>query len=475
MTDQLIEYDGLGLADLIRTGQVSSAELVEVVIGRIERLNPTLNFMTNKGYDLARSAAADPPRQGAFAGLPWLLKDLILGHAGVPLTSGSRFFRDHVPAQDSVMIHRLKSLGLIYIGSTNVPEFGINLQSGNALFGDTRNPWDTSRTPGGSSGGAACAVAARVMPFAHGGDGGGSIRVPSSYCGLVGLKPSRGRNTYFPDYADVWYGCGTDGCLSISVRDTAAYSDAMWGSTPGDPYEIQPLSRPLLEEVGADPGKLRIGLMTRSPGPISSEDAARTAEAAARLCESLGHHVEVTEIPIDYTRFTATFIRVINVLTAMGLDTAEALMNRKAGADDLQPVVWAIRDLAKNVSGVEHALDVEVLRQMGRDICMAVSKYDIVITPSTPVTAPEVGDPSQAWSDVDAYFERLVGFMAFSAPISISGLPAISLPIETASNGMPLGTQLIANRGREDLLIRLASQIEAAKPWKDRLPPVSAR
>ncbi|MBY8825345.1 amidase [Sphingomonas colocasiae] len=475
MTDQLSGYDGLGLADLIRSGQISAAELVEVVIERIERLNPTLNFMTYKGYDQARAMAADPPRDGAFAGLPWLLKDLILGHAGVPQTSGSRFFRDHVPAQDSLMIQRLKTLGLIYLGSTNVPEFGINLQSGNALFGDTRNPWDPSRTPGGSSGGAAAAVAARIMPLAHGGDGGGSIRVPSSYCGLVGLKPSRGRNSYYPDYADVWYGCGTDGCLSITVRDTAAYSDAMWGSTPGDPYEIPALARPLLQEVGADPGRLRIGVMTRSPGrAAASDDAVRTAEAAAGLCERLGHHVEPVEIPIDYDRFCTTFIRVINVLTAYGLDTAEGLLGRKAEADELQPVVWAIRGLAKNVSGIDHARDVETLRQIGRDICVAVSRYDVVITPSTPVTAPAIGDPSQAWDDVDAYFERLFGHMVFSAPISVSGLPAISLPIEAAANGMPLGTQFIANRGREDTLIRLAAQLEAERPWRDRLPAIVA-
>lgn len=474
MTDQLIEYDGLGLASLIRSGQISAAELVEVVIGRIERLNPTLNFMTYKGYDRARAMAAEAPREGAFAGVPWLLKDLILGHAGVPQTSGSRFFRDYVPAQDSLMIQRLKTLGLVYLGSTNVPEFGINLQSGNALFGDTRNPWDPTRTPGGSSGGAASAVAARVVPIAHGGDGGGSIRVPSSYCGLVGLKPSRGRNTYYPEAADVWYGCGTDGCLSISVRDTAAYSDAMWGSTAGDPYEIATLSRPLFEEVGADPGRLRIGVMTRSPGAPASADAVRTAEATARLCESLGHHVEAVEIPIDYDRFCSTFIRVIGVLTALGLDTAEDMLGRKAEADDLQPVVWAVRGLAGNVSGIDHARDVETLRQIGRDICVAVSRYDVVITPSTPVTAPAIGDPSQAWQDVDAYFARLFDHMVFSAPISISGLPAISLPIETAADGMPLGTQFIANRGREDQLIRLASQLETERPWKDRRPPLSA-
>ena len=475
MTDQLVDYDGLGLAELIRTRQISSAELVETVIGRIERLNPTLNFMTHKGYDLARSIAADPPTEGHFAGVPWLLKDLILGYQGVPLTSGSRFFRDYVPAQDSLMISRLKKQGLVYVGSTNVPEFGINLQSGNALFGDTRNPWDVSRTSGGSSGGSAAAVAARVVPFAHAGDGGGSTRVPASYCGLVGLKPSRGRNSYFPDYADVWYGAGTDACLSISVRDTAAYSDAMWGSTPGDPYEIPDLQRPLLQEVGADPGRLRLGLITRSPGPLeTSADAVRATEDAARLCESLGHHVELVEFPYDYTQFTTVFTRVVGVLTALGLDLAEQMMGRKAQPDELQPTIWAARALAADVSGIQHALDVETLRHIGRAICMTVSGYDAVITPTTPVSAPAIGDPGQGGDDIEAYFHTLSGQMAFAGPINVAGLPAISLPLGTATNGMPLGVQFIGNRAREDLLIRLASQLEKAKPWSNRKPSIAA-
>jgi amidase len=461
MTDQLIDYDGLGLAELIRTGQISAAELAETVIERIERLNPTLNFMTHKGYDLARALAAAPPTEGAFAGVPWLLKDLILSHAGVPQTSGSRFFKDYVPAQDSLMITRLKTLGLIYMGSTNVPEFGVNLETSNALFGATRNPWDVTRTPGGSSGGAAAAVAARVLP--------------AGYCGLVGLKPSRGRNSYFPDYADVWYGCGTDACVSISVRDTAAYSDAMWGSTPGDPYEIPGLSRPLIEEVGADPGRLRIGLVTRSPGNLAPEpDASRAAENAARLCESLGHSVEVTELPINYAEFSETFVRTVGVLTAMGLKGAEQLMGRAAGPDDVQPIVAAMRAMAADVSGIDHAEDVETLRRIGRDIAMQVARFDVVITPTTPLSAPAVGDPSQAWTDLAAYNEKLFDYMAFVGPISVSGLPAMSLPLHWGATGMPFGVQFIASRGREDLLIRLAAQLEVAQPWKMRKPPILA-
>ncbi|WP_374571291.1 amidase [Phenylobacterium sp.] len=474
MQGESLNCDAIGLAELVRKREVTPGELVELFVGRIEDLNPTLNFMMSKAYDHGRREVGRGGNS-ILAGVPLLMKDIALSCAGVPCKSGSVFLNDYVPDHDSLIVQRLKAAGLIIIGTTTTPELGLSLESTNDLVGSCRNPWDLSRTPGGSSGGSGAAVAARVLPLAHATDGGGSIRVPASYCGLVGLKTSRGRVSFAPDVIDLWYGGITEGCVSISVRDTAAYADIIWGGLPGEPYEYPSPARPLLEEVGVDPGRLRVGVAMDAIAAIGVDPQVRQAvEATARLLQDLGHDVEEVAVDLAGMEFRQVYLRIIAVLTEMGIAGAEALFGRVARRDELRSTTWGFRDLAKGIGGAAHAADIEAMRRIGRDLCIACHPYDIVLTPTVPGLPTAVGDPDQGSADFEAHVSRLFHLMSFTAPVNVSGLPSISLPAGWSAEGLPIGVQAIARRGEEAMLIRLASQLEAARPWASRLPPVHA-
>jgi len=289
-------YDGLGLAELIRKGEVSAREVCEAAILRIETLNPALNAVIQPMFDLGRRAVETGLPDGPFRGVPYLLKDLVAAYAGVPLTAGSRARRDFIPDRDSELVRRFKQAGLVILGKTNCPEFGLLAVTEPELHGPTRNPWDTGRTPGGSSGGSASAVAAGMTPLASGGDGGGSLRIPASHCGLFGLKPTRGRNPTGPLYGTLWQGAVVEHAITRSVRDSAALLDATCGADAGAPYVIPPPKRPYLEEVSREPGKLKIAFNTRSPiGTEVHPECVRAVEEAARLLEDLGHAVEAAQ------------------------------------------------------------------------------------------------------------------------------------------------------------------------------------
>lgn len=475
LDEELANYDGIGLASLVRKKAVSPDELLDVVISRIERLDPDLNFMAVKAYDHAKELIGNSLPDGPFKGVPWLLKDLVLHHSGIRCTSGSEFFEDFVADHNSVMVERLKSTGLVLTGTTNVPEFGYNIESANNLHGTSRNPWNTDHTPGGSSGGSASAVAARVVPIGHSGDGGGSTRIPASYTGLVGLKGSRGRFCYAPDYAQVWYGSGTDSCLSVSVRDTAAYCDALWGAVPGDPYEFPPLERPLLEELGRYVETLRIGMMLDSPSgfPVSPE-CRNAVEQTAKLCESMGHVVEEFDLKIDYENIAAAFSRMAAVITACTVAYGEQILGKKATQNDLMAVNWLQKSRGEKVSAVQHAGDLETIWQAGREIAVQCEPYDIVLSPVMPFSAPPVGSLDMSTvSDIDEFNKKLWRRVGFTLPYNLSGQPAISLPLFWDDAGMPIGIQFAAAHGQEPLLIRLASQFEQAVSWADKKPPIS--
>jgi amidase len=318
-------YDGLGLAELVRRKEVSPAELVEEAIRRIETVNPQINAVIHPMYDLARQQVQQGLPEGPFRGVPFLLKDLLVYYAGVPTRSGSRFFRDFVPDHDSEIVRRYRQAGVVVLGKTNTPELGLVPYTEPVLFGPSRNPWDLSRTTGGSSGGSGAAVAARLVPVAHGNDGGGSIRIPASCCGVFGLKPTRGRTPMGPDIGEAWRGMAINHVLTLSVRDSAAMLDATAGPDVGAPYIIPPPERPFLEEVGRDPGRLRIAFTTRPllPGTVHP-DCVRGVEETARLCQDLGHIVEEAAPQIDGHAFARDFLTMVCAETRADIEEGEA-------------------------------------------------------------------------------------------------------------------------------------------------------
>ena len=474
INDDFGHYDALGLADLVRNGETTPSELVETVIDRIERITPILNCVNIKTYEIARARAHEPPAQGLFSGVPYLQKDLVLFYAGVRTTNGCRLYENFVAKDDSVIIERAREAGLILVAKTNTPENGVGITTEPRLFGATRNPWNTERVAGGSSGGSAAAVAARIVPLAHGDDGGGSIRVPASNTGLVGLKPSRGRATYAPHYGDFWYGAAVEGCVSLTVRDTAAYLDVIRGDVPGDPYQPAPPQRPYLEEVLAHPGRLKVGVVTCSPMGNDVDPACVAAvEQTARCCEELGHDVSEMAFSFDAELMWESFWRMAAVAGARGRMAAEAFAKRPATPDDYNRVNWEQAEFGMTVSGVEHAADVETMRQVGRHIARDCQPYDIVLTPTLPVPPREIGFYDLELGR-DKFAELLAPDTAFCRPFNISGQPAMSLPMHWTDDGLPVGVQLVARDGDETTIFRLAGQIERARPWIDRKPPITA-
>lgn len=466
------EQDALGLAECVRRGDVTPGELVEECIRRIEALNPKLNAVNHKLYEHGRRIAAGELPDGPFRGVPFLLKDLMMEWRGVPVTNGCRYFKDYVASTDWEIAARMKRSGLIVVGKTSVPENGLCGSTEPALFGVTHNPWSEQAVAGGSSGGAAVAVASGMLPIADASDGGGSIRIPASINGVVGLKPSRGRTTVGPDLADCWYGAAVNLCVSRTVRDTAAFLDVVGGQLPGEPYALPAPAESFLAQVGQSPGRLRIGFVTAQPDGTSLDpDAAGAVLVAARQCESLGHEVE--EMKLRYELPVQAFWRMVAVLGLAGFEAAAASIGRPVRESDVEPVTWSTIQRGRSISGVQHANDIETIRKFGRQIVDLHSAYDVVITPTQPYPPRSLGTYSMSDPDLDHYISMIMPDMTFTAALNFSGQPAISLPLYWTSSGLPLGTQFVGRIGDEATLLRLASQLEAALPWKERRPPVS--
>jgi len=466
------DYDGLGLAELVRSGEVTAGEVLEAAIERIEALNPKLNAVVTKVYDQARAAAARHDLEAPLAGVPFLLKDLGGALADVPLSAGSRFFA-HVPAPvDAEIVVRHKRAGLMILGRTNTPEFGLSATTEPVLFGPTRNPWDPTRTAGGSSGGSAAAVAARLVPIAHASDGGGSIRIPAACCGLFGLKITRGRNSMAPYAGESIAGCSVEHVVSISVRDSAAVLDATAGPAPGDPYFAPPPARPFLEEVGADPGRLRIALATRAfTGAPVDPVCARAAEAAARLCEELGHVVEEATPGFDAAGLDQNFDLVFAVGATGNIRLRARALGRELDASGFERVTWATIQQADQVSGPAYVQSVNRLHGISREIAPFFRTYDVLLTPALAEPPVKLGVIDMMSESLDAYRERLWRFTPFTYPFNVTGQPAMSVPLAWSEEGLPIGVQFVGRYGDEATLFRLAAQLEAARPWADRRPP----
>jgi amidase len=473
--DDLAHLDATAQADLVRRKQVKPIELVDAAIERIERLNPTLNAVVTPMYDEARKVVSGTLPDGPFTGVPFLLKDLTASYAGVRITSGSAYLRDFVANHDSELVSRYKRAGLIVIGKTNTPEFGLVPTTEPLLFGPAHNPWDTERTTGGSSGGSAAAVAAGIVPMAHGNDGGGSIRIPASCCGLFGLKPTRARNPLGPDFGDLMNGLIQEHALTRSVRDSAALLDATSGPDVGDPYWAPPPERPFLQEVGADPGKLRIAFTTESSTgvPVHPDCVAAVKDTAA-LCADLGHEVIEASPPLNGQMLVQMFTTIWSVGCALTIDGTALLTGRTASEDQFEPLTWGLYQMGRQQNASSYLIAVAMLQMMARAIARFFVDHDIWLTPTMAEPPVPLGTFDSPPDNPLQGFSRAAAFVPFTPICNVTGQPAMSVPLHWNGDGLPVGSHFVSRFGDEATLFRLAAQLEQARPWADRRPPVSA-
>jgi amidase len=472
---ELTWLDATGQAELVRRGEVSSAELVEAAIGRIETVNPRLDAVVRTRYDQARGEAAGSRPGAPFRGVPILLKDLGCAVAGEVTTFGLGPLKELAWPATSYLAEAFRDAGFIVLGRTNVPELGTTVTTESISFPPARNPWDPGKSAGGSSGGSGAAVASGMVAVAHGNDGGGSIRNPSSACGLVGLKPTRARVSKGPAVAEAWAGATIDGVLARSVRDAAGVLDVISSWQPGEPYYPPPLRRPLSEEVGASPGPLRIGVLDR-PGSAAYLDDPECRAAVAstsRLLESLGHHVDPSAPKAMFDEeFPVYFGAIIAADTAAMMRDFEALLGRPIGDDEIEPRNAHFRQLGASMSAPDYLRTRDWIGTWARRMASWWADHDLLLTPTLGAPPPPLG-----WFTAEgprAEGRRVVSFIPYTSQFNMTGQPAVSLPLHWSPGGLPVGVQLVAGYGREDLLVRVASQLEQAAPWHDRHPPVHA-
>lgn len=471
--------DATGQAELVAKGEVTPGELLDAAIERIEQSNPALNAVVIEWFDHARSVAAGPDLPAGpsvpFRGVPFLLKDLFTSFAGQTMSNGNGALKraGKVDATDTTLVARFKAAGLVIAGRTNTPEFGSLPTTQPLAWGPTRNPWALDRTSGGSSGGSAVAVAVGMVPFANASDGGGSIRIPASCCGLVGLKPSQGRITVGPVRAEA--GLGVELCVSRTVRDTATLLDTVRGPGIGDTVIAAPPQRPYADEVGADPGRLRIGLLDVHPrGDFLHEDCRSAVHAAASMLEGLGHTVEPAwPACLADTTLAYKFMALWATQMAMAVRQVGETLGREVTAADLEPVNWALVEQARRLTAVDYA----TAEAAGWAFRRALQQWwadgwDLLLTPTLAEPPLPLTEFETNPAEPTAPMRRSGRFAAFTPPFNMSGQPAISLPLHRNAEGLPIGVQLAAGYGREDVLIRVAAQLESAHPWSSVHPRI---
>lgn len=476
MTDTWI--DATAQAELIRRGDAKPTELVESAVDRIEALNPTLNAVIHPSFDRALDAARDELPDGPFRGVPLLVKDAVCHTAGDPHHFGMRVLRDAgwTEPTDTWLAERFRRAGFVLVGRTNTPEMASTVTTEPLAYGATRNPWDPTRSTGGSSGGSAAAVASGMVAAAHGNDMGGSIRFPASLCGLVGLKPTRARTTLGPDFGELWGPTTHEHVLTRTVRDTAAILDVVAGPGIGDPYEIAPPARAYHDEVGADPGRLRIGFRTarRDGHGEPHHDVAAAVRATAALLEELGHDVVSDPVtPLDDPRLGEALTTLWGAFIAREVDRWSTRIGRPIALDELEPMNALLAEMASGVSAAAYLGGIEALHAYARAVAGWFVDFDVLVLPTVPEPAFPLGELAPGAGDPFTALLRAGELITYTLPFNATGQPAISLPLHMSADGLPVGVQLVARFGREDVLIRLASQLEAAAPWHDRHPPVS--
>jgi len=465
-------YDALGLAERVRSGEVTAEELLEEALARSERVNPKLNAVVIPMEEQARQALAAGLPEGPFRGVPFLLKDLHLNTAGVRTTNACSLFADFVADTDSELVVRYRQAGLVAFGKTASPEFGNTCCTESRLFGDTHNPWNLAHTPGGSSGGSAAAVAAGIVPMANASDGGGSIRIPASCCGLFGLKPSRGRTPMGPSVGEGWSGMSAVHCVSRSVRDSAALLDATAGPDLGAPYWAPAPERPWLEEVGRPPGRLRIALQTESfnDSPVHP-DCVAAAEDAAQLCRELGHEVVPARFQTELDPFRRATGAIISANLRATLEDRAAALGRELCQDDVEPTNWLLAMAASGQGSAEYARAVRRIHQVGRELASFLQDYDVLLSPTMGLPPQKIGVLSLSNPNPQEQLGALMPTIGFTQLMNAAGNPAMSVPLYWNEAGLPIGVQFAARSADEALLFRLAGQLEQARPWFDRRPP----
>jgi len=487
------DHDGLGLAALIRRGEVSSSEVLEAAIARIEQHNPALNAVIRKRYDSARGEALQVTPEAPFAGVPFLLKDLIATIAGEPTGYGNRSLAALTMPQDSELVRRFRAAGLVIVGRTNTPEFGLTPYTEPQAFGPTRNPWSAEHSPGGSSGGSAAAVAARMVPLASGGDGGGSIRIPASCCGLFGFKPSRGMTPTGPEFGEVWRGFAIEHVLTRSVRDSAAMLDATAGIDPGAPYAAPHCERTFLESASTPPGRLRIAFTSKPllGGHGVHPDCVAAAESSARLLESLGHQVEEAAPPVDREAYALAFITVIACELRAELEFFARTSGHALRAADVEPATWGLALLGRTVKAATFINAVRTLQLAARSMAPFFEQHDVLLTPTlaTPPAVigslqPSAGEKrllrivnkmNAGWllrslGVLGALAEKTFDYIPFTPLFNATGQPAMSVPLYWNSAGLPVGVQFVGKLGSDAQLFQLAGQLEQSQPWFKRGP-----
>lgn len=469
---RIAELDATGQAELIRSKQCSPAELLEETIAAIERLDPQLNAVVIPLFDEARAQLAQGALgDGPFHGVPMLLKDLGATLAGTPQYGGTRVLRDRrwVSPHDSELVARFRRAGFLFVGKANTPELGLSPTTEPDTFGPTRNPWDPSRIVGGSSGGSAAAVAARLVALAHAGDGGGSIRNPAGACGIAGLKPSRGRITLGPDKGEAWSGCVTEFVVARSVRDLANVLDCVHGALPGDPHVAPPPARRYSEEPGRSPGRLRIGTFLGNASYPGNADARAALEGAARLLASLGHEVhDGYPKELDHDELGHMLAISVAASVAHELATIERLTGEPVPESGVEPATWAFAERGRALSVTDYLANLDAMHRYAHRLAAWWNTNDLLVTPTMSEPPPEIGTLKGA--DV----ERIVRLVPYTSPYNVSGQPGIALPLHWTADGLPLGVQLVARHGEEDLLLRVGAQLEAAAPWSGRRPRICA-
>lgn len=467
------EHDGLGLAALVKSKKVSPSEILEAAIERIEKHNGVLNAVVHKEYDEARKTAAGDLPEGPFKGVPFLIKDLGAQVQGWPRTSGSMFAQVAADAADSELVRRYRAAGVVLVGKTNTPEFGIPGVTNSRRLGKCSNPWDTSRISGGSSGGAASATASGMVPLAHASDGLGSIRIPAACCGLVGMKSTRDRNPNGGEDYDRAIGFSVDHVVSRTVRDSAAMLDATGYPEPASPYAHPAKDRPYLEEVSRSPGKLRIFWSPETPNgkPINEEVAARLAETAATL-KALGHEVVEQGLGIDYRSLYRAQSLVSASNFSAGVRRWVEMLGREPAEGELGNLARRGYEAGKRITGDQAMWGWQQLRLMNREVLRNFETFDVYLTPVLAMTPPKHEFLDTQTDDLRAFDKAQAATFPFTPPFNFTGQPSLSLPLHQSADGLPVAMMFTARYADEATLYRLAGQLEKEMPWKDRRPPV---
>lgn len=466
--------DAWAMSQAIRSGELSAEELLAATLARYNEVNPRVNAvnMLHEAYArdlLARRRTAGTLNQGALAGVPLLIKDLNTGLQGTVTSNGSRMFKDSpAAARTSTLIARYEQAGAVPFGKTTCPEFGLTTTTESLAWGQTRNPWNLAMSAGGSSGGAAAAVAAGIVPVAHATDGGGSIRIPASYCGLVGLKPSRYRTPSGPLHFEGWFGASVANVVSRSVRDTALFLDAGQGHEAGSAYWLPPPARPYTEELQREPGKLRVAVVRQSLTGAPLEPAiAATLEQTIKQLQALGHELDELTLNVDPRQLFGAHGMVIGTALRSLIEERQQVLGREATAQDLEQITLVNLQRSKGSSGVDLYRARQSFERIGATMEQHFERYDLILSPVTGSLTPKLGLLSldQPW---DSYVNHAMGSAGFTVLANVSGQPAISLPLGQSDSGMPVGMMFTARLGGEDVLLRLAAQLEQAHPWLAR-------